>query len=360
MIFKNVKPYAFLAAMLLSGGIAFASSSHGDVLMTIDGHPVSLAEFEYFYAKDNPGGNGPRMAVEDYLPLFVDYRLKVQAARDAGLAVASVGTEGDAVVPVDEKRAYDRYLSMQHQVAGKGGAVKTAHILVRMDQMATVAMQERAHEKADSISRALQGGADFAQLARRCSDDTASAKQGGVLPWIERGQTVKVFEDAAFALRVGEVSQPVLSEFGYHIIRLDDKRDAVPYEALRTEILRTIDAADIRERIAENPAGTVTARVRSSRAEEPQWEGEESEFRDALLLNAVCEREVWRKAAADKEGLQNFFVQNRKKMRYKGKEPDDTVLADYQDYLERQWVASLRTKYRVQVNPDVLATVNKH
>lgn len=360
MIFKNVRTYAFLAAMLLSGGIAFASSSHGSVLMTIDGHPVSLAEFEYFYAKDTPREKGLRMTVEDYLPLFIDYRLKVQAARDAGLDVASVCTGGDVVLPVDEKKAYERYLSMQRKVAGKGGAVKTAHILVRMGQMATREAQERAREKADSIWRALRGGADFAELARRCSDDSASARLGGELPWIVRGQTVKAFEDAAFSMQVGAVSQPILSEFGYHVIRLDDKRDAVPYEALRTEILRQLDASAIRERIVESPTDTVPAKVRPSEDEEAQWMGEESEARDAQLLLAICEREVWQKAAADKEGLQTFFVQNKKGMRYKGKEPDETVLADYQDYLEKQWVASLRTRYRVQVNPDVLATVNKH
>lgn len=360
MIFKNVRTYAFLAAMLLSGGIAFASSSHSPVLMTVDGHPVSLAEFEYFYAKDNPRGTEPRMDAKEYLQRFVDYRLKVQAAKDAGLDVASVGTEGERVVPVDERKAYDRYLSMQQRVAGKGGAVKTAHILVRLDQMATRAAQERAREKADSICRALRGGADFGELARRCSDDLASARQGGVLPWIERGQTVKAFEDAAFSMRVGTVSQPVLSEFGYHVIRLDDKRDAVPYDALRTDILRRMESGAIRERIVESPADTVVAKARPTKDEEASWEGEESELRDALLLNAICEREVWRKAAADKEGLLTFFAQNKKRMRYKGKEPDDAVLADYQDYLERQWLTTLRTRYRVQVDPEVLASVNKH
>ncbi len=346
--------------MLLSGGIAFASSSRSAVLMTVDGHPVSLAEFEYFYAKDNPRGAESRMGVKEYLPFFVDYRLKVQAAKDAGMDVTSIGNEGEVVLPVDEAKAYERYLSMQRCVAGKGGAVKTAHILVRLDQMATRAMQERAREKADSICRALRGGADFAELARRCSDDEASARLGGVLPWIERGQTVTAFEDVAFSMQVGTVSGPVLSEFGYHVIRLDDKRDAVPYEALRTEILRGMDACAIRERIVENPADTVTVKARPKVDEEPQWLGEESELRDARLLYAVCDKEVWRKAASDKEGLFAFFAQNKKRMRYKGKEPDATVLADYQDYLERQWVASLKARYRVQVYLDVLATVDKH
>ncbi len=346
--------------MLLLGGIAFASSSQGSVLMTVDGHPVSLAEFEYFYAKDNPRVAESRMGVKEYLPLFIDYRLKIQAARDAGITVASAGMEGGGGTAAEEEKAYQRYLLLQRQVAGKGGAVKTAHILVRMDQMATVAAQGRARERADSICRALRGGADFAELARRCSDDDASAQQGGELPWIERGQTVTAFENAAFAMQVGTVSAPILSEFGYHIIRLDDKRDSVPYEAWKSEILRGMEAEAIRERIVENPVDDAPAVASRAVREETEWRGEESERRDAKLLNAICEREVWRKAAADKEGLRAFFAQNKKRMRYKGKEPDAVVLADYQDYLERRWVTSLRTRYRVHVDLDVLVAVNKH
>ena len=360
MIFKNVRIYAFLAAMLLSGGIAFASSSPDTVLMTVDGHPVSLAEFEYFYVKDNLQGAEHRMGVKEYLPLFINYRLKIQAARDAGLTDFSVGTGGGAMA-FDDAKAYDRYLTKQRQVAGMDSVVKTAHILVRMDQMVTAAMQRRAREKADSIIRALRGGADFAELAHRCSDDRASARQGGVLPWTERGQTVMAFEDAAFSMQVGTICTPVRSEFGYHIIRLDDKRNAVPYEACRAEILHRMEADAIRERIVESPTGHLSnVTSAATQRDEAEWRGEESELRDALLLNAISDREVWRKAASDKEGLRTFFAQNKKKMKYKGKEADDVVLADYQDYLERQWVTSLRARYRVNVDLDALVTVNKH
>ncbi len=81
-----------------------------------------------------------------------------------------------------------------------------------------------AYEKIEMIQDKLKKGADFEELAREYSD-CPSASQGGDLGYFGRGTMVKEFEDAAFNLDVGEVSEPVLTEFGYHLIRVDDIRD---------------------------------------------------------------------------------------------------------------------------------------
>jgi peptidyl-prolyl cis-trans isomerase D len=74
------------------------------------------------------------------------------------------------------------------------------------------------------IHEELRAGADFEKLARQVSQDQQTAEQGGLLGWIKRGEVVKVFEDAAFSLKKGQISEPVLSEYGWHIIKLNDKK----------------------------------------------------------------------------------------------------------------------------------------
>ena len=92
--------------------------------------------------------------------------------------------------------------------------VRASHILVEDE------------ETAQEILNQLDAGADFAVLAKEHSTDTASAEKGGDLDWFARGRMVKEFEDAAFALEIGEVSGIVKSEFGYHIIKLTDRKAA--------------------------------------------------------------------------------------------------------------------------------------
>ncbi len=95
-----------------------------------------------------------------------------------------------------------------------------SHILISVPKNATPAQQKAALAKAESIYRQAEAGADFAALARKYSDDLGSKSQGGNLGWIQRGVTNKAFEDALFALKKGQISKPVLSPEGYHIIDL--------------------------------------------------------------------------------------------------------------------------------------------
>ncbi len=95
---------------------------------------------------------------------------------------------------------------------------RARHILLARDGDNDEALAERALE----LRRQLEGGADFAELARTQSDDPGSAAQGGELGWNGRGVYVEAFEDALFGLEVGELSAPVSTEFGYHIIELQE------------------------------------------------------------------------------------------------------------------------------------------
>jgi peptidyl-prolyl cis-trans isomerase C len=105
--------------------------------------------------------------------------------------------------------------------------VHARHILIAVGEGADQAAKDTAKKKADDLLAQIKGGADFAELAKKSSDDS-SAESGGDLGPIARGQTVKPFEDAAFALKAGEVSGVVESPFGYHIIKVEERQGGAP------------------------------------------------------------------------------------------------------------------------------------
>ncbi len=115
-------------------------------------------------------------------------------------------------------------------------AMRASHILLKAD---TPEAKAATKTKAEDLLRQVKGGADFAALAKQHSND-GSAQNGGDLGFFPRGQMVKAFEDAAFALKAGEVSPLVETEFGYHIIKASEHRDA-----------RTLPLAEVSDRIAQ-------------------------------------------------------------------------------------------------------------
>jgi peptidyl-prolyl cis-trans isomerase D len=130
--------------------------------------------------------------------------------------------------------------------------------------------KDNARKQAEAIAAKIKGGADFAQLAKAESTDTGSKKDGGSLGWVRRGQMVAKFEEALFALRKGEVSAPVETEFGWHLIKLDDLRPAAVRsfedKAVQAELLELYQKRELEkhfqdeqeklEQLAfENPAG---------------------------------------------------------------------------------------------------------
>jgi peptidyl-prolyl cis-trans isomerase C len=114
----------------------------------------------------------------------------------------------DAVTEAQAKAAYDEQIAKIPAEA----EVRARHILVKTEQ------------EAKDLVKQLKGGADFVELAKKSSDGP-SAQTGGDLGYFARGQMVKPFEDIAFALKPGEVSAPVQTEFGWHVIKVEDKRN---------------------------------------------------------------------------------------------------------------------------------------
>lgn len=105
-------------------------------------------------------------------------------------------------------------------------AVRARHILIEVPQNATKAQEKEALKKAQEIRARILKGEDFAKLAKEYSADPGTKNRGGELGFFTRGQMVKAFEEAAFSLKPGEVSQPVRTPFGYHIIQVEEVRAA--------------------------------------------------------------------------------------------------------------------------------------
>ncbi|NVN91579.1 MAG: peptidylprolyl isomerase [Desulfuromonadales bacterium] len=115
--------------------------------------------------------------------------------------------------------------------------VRASHILIGVDPKATDEDKKKAREKIESVRRALAGGSDFAKLAKENST-CPSSQQGGDLGYFGKGQMVPAFEQVAFSLKPGEISDVVETQFGYHIIKVMDKKDAstVPFKDAKPRI----------------------------------------------------------------------------------------------------------------------------
>lgn len=139
-----------------------------------------------------------------------------------------------AVTPADVEKAY-RENPDAFKVPEQ---VRASHILIKVDEGADAAMKADALGRANSVLKSAKAGKDFAALAKEFSQDPGSAAQGGDLGFFPPGQMVGPFNDVAFSLRPGTISGIVETQFGYHIIKVVEKKPGrtVPLEEARTQI----------------------------------------------------------------------------------------------------------------------------
>lgn len=316
----------------------WAQSKDDPIIMNVAGTPVPRSEFEYSYNKNNTDGVIDKKTVGEYVDLFVNYKLKVQAALDAHIDTTKAFlTEFAQYRDQQIRPTYvtdDDMLAEAHRVydqtkdnIGPQGLIRPAHILMLIPQKATDEQQKEAKRRIDSVYQALQAGADFEELAKKVSQDPGSARHGGVLGWVGMHQLVKEFEDAAFALQVGEMSRPVLSPFGWHIILMKERKQLEPFEFHRENILKFLEQRDARNSITERKLDEMVKASNGSVTKEQLLERRADslsavdldmrylikEYHDGLLLYEISNRTIWEKAAKDEQSLALYFKKNKKK-----------------------------------------------
>lgn len=213
---------------------AMAQDTAGDpVLMTVDGQPVSRSEFEAIYKKNNKDAPVTKEALDEYLDLFINYKLKVRAAEAAGLDTAVkfktelMGYRQQLARPYLIDRGLNDQL-MQEAFARKGEEIRASHILVSLAPDASPEDTLAAWKRIMALRARVAAGEDFAKVAQGPggSDDPSAKTNGGDLGYFSVLQMVYPFETAAYGTPVGQVSQPVRTKFGYHIIKVTDRRPA--------------------------------------------------------------------------------------------------------------------------------------
>jgi peptidyl-prolyl cis-trans isomerase SurA len=125
-------------------------------------------------------------------------------------------------IKITRREVEEFYKSYKDSLPGLRETVDISHILLQVK--AGQSSTEAARQKIEAVKKELEAGAEFAELAKTYSEDPATAKRGGDLGFTERGDFVKEFEEVAFALEENEVSDIVLSQFGFHIIKLIERR----------------------------------------------------------------------------------------------------------------------------------------
>lgn len=209
----------------------FLTTAYGQdkALIEFDNEKVSQSEFVRIYKKNNSGEMVQKSTVDDYLELFINFKLKVMEAKERGLDTLSffrrelAGYRAQLARPylstetiMDElkQEAYDR-MSQE---------VKASHLLILAKEDASPEDTLAAFKKINALREQILKGEDFEAMVRKHSQDPNAKKDGGDLGYFTAFHMVYPFESAAYNTPVGEISEVIRTRFGYHIVKVMDKR----------------------------------------------------------------------------------------------------------------------------------------
>lgn len=231
---------------------AFVTSGELDRLLTLLGEKRDVS----FALLPAPAADTGAVSGAEIQTWYRDHAGEYRAPESVAIEYVELNAAALPAPQVDEAQLRGRYEQEKARFVASEQR-QAAHILIAVDANADAAAQKAAEQKAATLAaQAKSPGVDFAALARANSDDPGSKDAGGDLGWVEKGLMDKAFEDALFAMQPNQISAPVKSQFGYHIIKLGEVKSGqqVPFEQVRDELAREQAEAD-REKQFNDIAG---------------------------------------------------------------------------------------------------------
>ena len=211
--------------------LAFAQKE--PVVMTINDKPVTKSEFLQIYTKNNPNPSFDKDSLDRYMELFQVFKLKVAEAEALGydtlprLQKELEGYKKQLALPylIDSVQNQAMVQEAYNRTATE---VRCSHILVKLDPNASPKDTLAAYNRLLGLKARIEKGEDFASVAKSKlgSEDPSVVNNGGDLGYFTAFQMVYPFEEKAYTTQVGAVSEPFRTRFGYHILKVTDKRAA--------------------------------------------------------------------------------------------------------------------------------------
>lgn len=228
---KLVSRFTFCVAMFVAI-VSNAQQKNDQTLITIGNEKIPSSEFVRIFLKNNPDAKlVDAKSIEEYLNLYTNFRLKVIDALYAKLDTSVsfknelAGYRQQLARPymvdkeTEQRLIAEAYERMKYDI-------NASHILISVPEQNTPADTLKLYNKAIAIRNRIISGEPFDVVARATSDDHSVKNNNGALGYFTAFQMVYPFESAAYKLKVGELSMPVRTRFGYHILKLNDKREA--------------------------------------------------------------------------------------------------------------------------------------
>ncbi|MGC4021950.1 MAG: peptidylprolyl isomerase [Cyclobacteriaceae bacterium] len=200
------------------------------VIFSIDKTPTSVDEFEYLFKKNHGNKQDFTEAkIDEYLNLFINFKLKIKEAHQRGYDTTVKFNQELKTYRDELKKPYRAEKNLLDQLTREAydrltQEVKASHILILLKPDASPEDTLKAFNKISEIRKRVMAGEDFEKLARELSEDPTAKTNGGNLGYFSVFQMVYPFEEAAYKTKVGEISPVVRSRFGYHIVKVLDKK----------------------------------------------------------------------------------------------------------------------------------------
>ncbi|MFP4525379.1 MAG: peptidylprolyl isomerase [Bacteroidales bacterium] len=227
---KKITVLIFLFTLLVN---TIEAQKNNDIFLSIDGKEITKEEFVRIYKKNNRNlDSGKKTSVDEYLDMFINLKLKVAEAENMGIdTITSVKEEikkhkDELAKPylIDSQKfknmAKEAYEKSQKEI-------KASHILVKFPQKKSYEDTLRAYEKTKNIrKRIIKKDEDFKEVAVATSDDPSVKTNEGDVGYFSVFKMVYPFENAVYQMDPDEISKPVRTQYGYHIIKKTDEREA--------------------------------------------------------------------------------------------------------------------------------------